>query len=62
MEEFRGTVEKIRFSNNDNGYTVCYVIPDDDYLISIKQKFYFDKFVTVVGILPLAWAASCGWL
>ncbi len=53
MEEFRGTVEKIKFSNHDNGYTVCFVIPDDDYLLSIKQKFYFDRFITVVGILPL---------
>lgn len=53
MEEIKGTVERIRFSNPENGYTVCYVIPDDDYIDSIRQKVYIDKFVTVVGILPL---------
>lgn len=53
MEEIKGTVEKIRFSNPDNGYTVCYVIPDEEYLNTISQKVYVDEYVTVVGILPL---------
>ncbi len=53
MEEFRGTVERIRFSSPDNGYTVCNVLPDDDYVIDIQKKAFVDNFVTVVGILPL---------
>ncbi len=53
MEEIKGTVERIRFSNPENGYTVCYVVPDDDYLEPISRKVYFDVYVTVVGILPL---------
>ena len=55
MEEMKGTIERIRFTNPDNGYTVCNVIPDDDYIIQIKQKVYFDRTITVVGILPLVY-------
>ena len=53
MEGFKGTVERIRFSNPENGYTVCNVLPDSEYLSLIKQKIFVDEYVTVVGILPL---------
>ncbi len=48
METVSGTIERITFYNEDNGYTVLKMMPDGDHPGAAAR----DGTVTVVGSMP----------